>query len=616
MSNRNNNNRQPQPSSSSNNRNNRTRININSGRKISIIPVEFRNIGEYGDFGWMIKQEEYYKDALFIFNDNGPSHRTYIEGGGNATIRPYNIYNKNPPKNSGISAGISTGGFFNDDGGGQQGSGFTDINDAVTEQLNMELAEIYIILDAYPNINRIYYSANSTKYVDNDNNIKIYNKDVNAKINKKKLVGIHIFAPSDAFLILMTNKIWELENYRNDSNNIKDVNNFNVVVEKLDLQLIKNRKFNVVVEKLDLQLIKNNMISQYLFEIDRELKYYYGDVTALIESLIIVFDKNIANNFKKNADRTNYENNIIHHSIHIKYHAPIIIEENAQKKAGENAQKKAGENPPIITNNINHPLNAVIERYNTEKEIIINNINKQKELLIDNFDTFKKALTPETNADISESITHFTSNMIMHINEIIGNIKMFIVYFIVLLNKDVIEKIKADTKEEVNKIIGDTVEKVKKDYVIIIGAIERELEERKLEKIERELEKRELEKRELEKIKRELEERRKANLVAIAGVKEGVKKLYISVFEEDIIDITKTLIDIHVNITDNSTKTEKKIKEKVDAIKIIAQNTPVAPRVKQNAPIAPVAPRVKQNAKIVLASRSSIPIKLVIINFA
>ena len=51
----------------------------------------FLRVGEYGDFGWMIKQPEF-EDCLFVYNENflqWSDETDYRPGGGNAIIRPY-----------------------------------------------------------------------------------------------------------------------------------------------------------------------------------------------------------------------------------------------------------------------------------------------------------------------------------------------------------------------------------------------------------------------------------------------------------------------------------------------------------------------------------------------
>lgn len=87
-------------------------------KSVFIIPSVFKSPGKEGDFGWMIKQEEY-KDAFFIFNDNEEqflAHHNNPEdpkgigcqpGGGNAVIRPCQC--KIPPRAGGIPTGTVSG---------------------------------------------------------------------------------------------------------------------------------------------------------------------------------------------------------------------------------------------------------------------------------------------------------------------------------------------------------------------------------------------------------------------------------------------------------------------------------------------------------------------------
>ena len=84
---------------------------------MQVIGSVYVNDGEYGDFGWMLKQPDY-DDALFIFNDNEPQFRAFLKdqtpgsegcavGGGNAAIRPYRC--QNPPRAQGIPTGTTHG---------------------------------------------------------------------------------------------------------------------------------------------------------------------------------------------------------------------------------------------------------------------------------------------------------------------------------------------------------------------------------------------------------------------------------------------------------------------------------------------------------------------------
>lgn len=79
---------------------------------VKIIKTIYEGRNEYGDFNFMIKQEEY-DNALFIFNDNIEDHFNCVKGGGNAIIRKYNRYSKlEKPKSAGIPTGsLENGGF-------------------------------------------------------------------------------------------------------------------------------------------------------------------------------------------------------------------------------------------------------------------------------------------------------------------------------------------------------------------------------------------------------------------------------------------------------------------------------------------------------------------------
>jgi hypothetical protein len=79
-----------------------------------VIGFVFSGRGQDGDFSWMIEQDRY-KDALFIFNDNEGQYKEHRDnpgdltgpgcqpGGGNAVIRPYQC--STPPRAAGIPTG-------------------------------------------------------------------------------------------------------------------------------------------------------------------------------------------------------------------------------------------------------------------------------------------------------------------------------------------------------------------------------------------------------------------------------------------------------------------------------------------------------------------------------
>ena len=66
---------------------------VQTANSIQIIGTVFSRPGMHGDFLAMLKSDSF-DDALFIYNDNEESRYTCIRGGGNASIRPYNKFNK------------------------------------------------------------------------------------------------------------------------------------------------------------------------------------------------------------------------------------------------------------------------------------------------------------------------------------------------------------------------------------------------------------------------------------------------------------------------------------------------------------------------------------------
>jgi hypothetical protein len=79
-----------------------------------VIGFVFSARGQDGDFSWMVEQDQY-KDALFIFNDNEGQFKEHRDnpgdlagagcqpGGGNAVIRPYQC--RTPARAAGIPTG-------------------------------------------------------------------------------------------------------------------------------------------------------------------------------------------------------------------------------------------------------------------------------------------------------------------------------------------------------------------------------------------------------------------------------------------------------------------------------------------------------------------------------
>jgi hypothetical protein len=69
---------------------------------MNIVGIIFTGKNKYGDFNWMIKQNEF-MDSLFIFNDDEQFAHTGITRAGNAVISKYI---KNTPQ---MAVGIPTG---------------------------------------------------------------------------------------------------------------------------------------------------------------------------------------------------------------------------------------------------------------------------------------------------------------------------------------------------------------------------------------------------------------------------------------------------------------------------------------------------------------------------
>lgn len=82
---------------------------------MKVIGLIYKGNDQYGDFNWMINQEDYY-NCLFIFNDNLEHHFSPKVGAGNAIIRKYNCYNKKllKPRSFGIPTGTMKNGGFDE----------------------------------------------------------------------------------------------------------------------------------------------------------------------------------------------------------------------------------------------------------------------------------------------------------------------------------------------------------------------------------------------------------------------------------------------------------------------------------------------------------------------
>jgi hypothetical protein len=116
---------------------------------ISIIPIIFTGFNKYGDFNWMINQQEY-NDVLFIFNDNEEYHNTNKMGKGNAIIRVYNSHNKkiSMPR----SAGIPTGTL--------KYRGYKKLNKTTKQIIDNSIDKIKQVIQTY-NYKKICFSADA-----------------------------------------------------------------------------------------------------------------------------------------------------------------------------------------------------------------------------------------------------------------------------------------------------------------------------------------------------------------------------------------------------------------------------------------------------------------------
>ena len=116
---------------------------------IEIIGTEFKKVGEYGDFNWMINQTEY-SDSLFIYNDDTESKNKYTIGKGNAVIRQYS--ENNPSIEKPRSAGIPTG--------TRKNGGFMSLTEEIKSEIDYSIENIKSILKKYK-YSKVYYSADS-----------------------------------------------------------------------------------------------------------------------------------------------------------------------------------------------------------------------------------------------------------------------------------------------------------------------------------------------------------------------------------------------------------------------------------------------------------------------
>lgn len=118
--------------------------------KTELVPVKFNGLGKHGDFSFMIGQEKH-RASLFVFNDNVQCHNTSVRGGGNACVRPYNVFGY---RTAGLdrprSAGIPTGHHIN---------GFLSLQEA-KNHVDAALIEISDLLSEHL-YDKVYYSADA-----------------------------------------------------------------------------------------------------------------------------------------------------------------------------------------------------------------------------------------------------------------------------------------------------------------------------------------------------------------------------------------------------------------------------------------------------------------------
>lgn len=149
----------------------------------NIVPVEYYKRGEYGDFEYMIKDDEY-ENSLFIFNDNVQDHCTNRKGAGNAVIRPYNKYGLEYPRSAGIPTGYRR----------ERNGGFKTLTPEVKEIIDSAIQEIRE-LAAEHGYDTIYFSADPP-------------------VGKNRpLLGTRIFIIGDDVKQYITDQIYSLGDY-------------------------------------------------------------------------------------------------------------------------------------------------------------------------------------------------------------------------------------------------------------------------------------------------------------------------------------------------------------------------------------------------------------------
>lgn len=119
---------------------------------VAVEGVLFAGKGQLGDYKWMAKQPEY-DDALFIVTENviDSMSASADDGGGTAAIRHLtwlHCKSGEAPRAAGIPTGFSV-----------PCGGFTIMDDTVRAYIDLALERLVLILNTYPHLKRVIYSA-------------------------------------------------------------------------------------------------------------------------------------------------------------------------------------------------------------------------------------------------------------------------------------------------------------------------------------------------------------------------------------------------------------------------------------------------------------------------
>ena len=152
---------------------------MNNNISVEVKGIVFNKVGEFGDFNWMIEQDEY-DDCLFLFNDNLEYHFTNKKGAGNAIIRKHNIYNKSKLNDKPRSFGIPTGTL--------KDGGFSELTIEVEFIIDKCFEHLTEIIKKY-NYKKIYFS----------------------KDKEKNKLGTSIFEVNPEVIDYITEKIFDLQ---------------------------------------------------------------------------------------------------------------------------------------------------------------------------------------------------------------------------------------------------------------------------------------------------------------------------------------------------------------------------------------------------------------------